>query len=70
MTNAGGANGTLAAAEAMRCNARMAFDASGSGQRIKAMPGEEEYLLYPLDTGEDPACLRCGTIMKLRKVYL
>jgi len=29
------------------------------------MKGEQEYLLYPLDTGEDPTCLRCGTIMRL-----
>jgi tRNA(Ile2) C34 agmatinyltransferase TiaS len=27
------------------------------------MPSDEEFLLYPLDTGEDPACLDCGTIM-------
>ena len=29
------------------------------------MPVDQEYLLYPLDTGEDPACLHCGTIMGL-----
>jgi hypothetical protein len=27
------------------------------------MPSNQEFLLYPLDTGEDPACLGCGTIM-------
>ena len=27
------------------------------------MASDEEFLLYPLDTGEDPACLGCGTIM-------
>jgi hypothetical protein len=27
------------------------------------MPSEQEFLLYPLDTGEDPACLSCGTLM-------
>jgi hypothetical protein len=26
---------------------------------------DEEFLLYPLDTGEDPACLGCGAIMKV-----
>jgi hypothetical protein len=29
------------------------------------MPSDEEFLLYPLDTGEDPACLDCGTLMML-----
>jgi hypothetical protein len=28
-----------------------------------AMPSDQEFLLYPLDTGEDPACLDCGTLM-------
>jgi hypothetical protein len=27
------------------------------------MPGDQEFLLYPLDTGDDPACLDCGTLM-------
>jgi hypothetical protein len=27
------------------------------------MSGDEEFLLYPLDTGEDPTCLACGKIM-------
>jgi DNA-directed RNA polymerase subunit M/transcription elongation factor TFIIS len=27
------------------------------------MSGDQEFLLYPLDTGEDPACLTCGTLM-------
>jgi hypothetical protein len=27
------------------------------------MPSDQEFLLYPLDTGEDPACLDCGTLM-------
>jgi hypothetical protein len=26
---------------------------------------EEEFLLYPLDTGEDPACLPCAVKMVL-----
>ncbi|MBV9559774.1 MAG: hypothetical protein JOY90_04820 [Bradyrhizobium sp.] len=29
------------------------------------MAHDQELLLYPLDTGEDPACLGCGQIMKL-----
>jgi hypothetical protein len=29
------------------------------------MPSDQEFLLYPLDTGEDPACLHCGTVMML-----
>ena len=29
------------------------------------MPSKQEFLLYPLDTGEDPACLGCGAIMML-----
>jgi DNA-directed RNA polymerase subunit RPC12/RpoP len=29
------------------------------------MARDEEYLLYPLDTGEDPVCLRCGSKMLL-----
>jgi hypothetical protein len=28
-----------------------------------ALPSDEEFLLYPLDTGEDPACLGCGAVM-------
>lgn len=27
------------------------------------MSKDEEYLLYPLDTGEDPACRGCGAVM-------
>jgi hypothetical protein len=27
------------------------------------MSKDEEFLLYPLDTGEDPVCLGCGAIM-------
>ena len=27
------------------------------------MPADEEFLLYPLDTGDDPACPGCGTVM-------
>ena len=27
------------------------------------MLSDQEFLLYPLDTGEDPACLDCGTLM-------
>jgi len=26
------------------------------------MPSDQEFLLYPLDTGEDPACLDCGSL--------
>jgi hypothetical protein len=29
------------------------------------MAQDQEYLLYPLDTGEDPVCLRCGSQMLL-----
>lgn len=24
---------------------------------------DAEFLLYPIDTGEDPACLACGNLM-------
>ena len=27
------------------------------------MASDEEFLLYPLDTGTDPACLNCSTLM-------
>ena len=27
------------------------------------MAGEEEYLLYPIDTGEEPVCLRCARML-------
>jgi ribosomal protein S27E len=26
---------------------------------------DQEFLLYPLDTGEDPVCFSCGKIMSL-----
>ena len=29
------------------------------------MPDEQEFLLYPIDTGEDPVCLRCANKMLL-----
>jgi DNA-directed RNA polymerase subunit RPC12/RpoP len=29
------------------------------------MARDKEYLLYPLDTGDDPVCLRCGSKMLL-----
>ena len=29
------------------------------------MARDEEYLLYPIDTGDDPVCLRCGGKMLL-----
>jgi len=29
------------------------------------MTREHEYLLYPLDTGEDPVCVRCGQVIRL-----
>jgi tRNA(Ile2) C34 agmatinyltransferase TiaS len=27
------------------------------------VPDDQEFLLYPLDTGENPACPRCHTVM-------
>jgi hypothetical protein len=27
------------------------------------MRSDQEFLLFPLDTGEDPACVDCGTLM-------
>jgi tRNA(Ile2) C34 agmatinyltransferase TiaS len=27
------------------------------------VPNNQDFLLYPLDTGEDPACLGCGKVM-------
>lgn len=27
------------------------------------MTSDQEYLLYPIDTGEEPVCLRCGKKM-------
>jgi hypothetical protein len=32
------------------------------------MPDDEEFLLYPLDTGEDPDCLACGKTMSVAAV--
>jgi hypothetical protein len=29
------------------------------------MTHSQEFLLYPLDTGKDPVCPRCGTVMLL-----
>jgi hypothetical protein len=29
------------------------------------MTHSQEFLLYPLDTGKDPVCPRCGTVMSL-----
>jgi ribosomal protein S27AE len=29
------------------------------------MTHDQEFLLYPFDTGEDPACPRCGAVMLL-----
>ena len=29
------------------------------------MARDEEYLLYPIDTGDDSVCLRCGSKMLL-----
>lgn len=34
----------------------------GEPERVAAM-SDQEFLLYPLDTGEDPVCLGCGTQM-------
>jgi hypothetical protein len=31
------------------------------------MPDEQEYLLYPIDTGEDPVCLHCEIKMLLAR---
>jgi hypothetical protein len=29
---------------------------------------DKEFLLYPIDTGEDPACLACGKTMSIAAV--
>ena len=29
------------------------------------VPNNQDFLLYPLDTGDDPACLNCGKTMML-----
>jgi hypothetical protein len=29
------------------------------------MARDQEYLLYPVDTGDDPRCPSCGEVMKL-----
>jgi predicted RNA-binding Zn-ribbon protein involved in translation (DUF1610 family) len=29
------------------------------------MSKDQDFLLYPLDTGEDPVCLGCGALMTL-----
>jgi flavoprotein len=29
------------------------------------MASDEEFLLYPLDTGQDPACSGCGRVMRV-----
>ena len=34
------------------------------------MTSDQEFLLYPLDTGEDPACLDCGALMMLELAQL
>lgn len=34
-----------------------------SGKGKFTVTHNQEFLLYPLDTGEDPACLGCGAIM-------
>jgi hypothetical protein len=34
-------------------------------RRANILPGDEEFLFYPLDTGEDPVCLRCASKMLL-----
>lgn len=31
--------------------------------KSEAMSDDQEFLLYPLDTGEDPVCPGCGAIM-------
>jgi hypothetical protein len=43
---------------------RRVFRELADGQVAEfAMPSEQEFLLYPLDTDEDPVCLSCGTLM-------
>jgi hypothetical protein len=32
------------------------------------MARDEEYLLYPIDTGEEPVCLRCASKMLRRRL--
>jgi hypothetical protein len=61
--------------EAMRRNARVALSCVWAGRTRQqptgrklgfeddAMPSDQEFLLFPLDTGEDPACMDCGTLM-------
>jgi hypothetical protein len=34
-------------------------------ERESHVAQDEEYLLYPIDTGEDPVCLRCASKMLL-----
>jgi NAD(P)H-flavin reductase len=40
-----------------------------SAVRVGAMAeADKEFLLYPLDTGDDPACLSCGKTMVIAAV--
>jgi hypothetical protein len=41
----------------------MSMRGSPSGRGNIPVPSNQDFLLYPRDTGEDPACLDCGTIM-------
>src|SRR5271163_4518976 len=47
----------------MRHDARTALGIFDCLPWRMAMSGDQEFLFYPLDTGEDPACLTCGTLM-------
>jgi hypothetical protein len=44
------------------CWGRFAAAAYGNRSRL-AMASDEEFLLYPLDAGEDPACSSCAETM-------
>jgi predicted RNA-binding Zn-ribbon protein involved in translation (DUF1610 family) len=40
------------------------FGRCGTAEQAE-MPRDQEFLLYPIDTGEDPVCPRCGQVMLL-----
>ena len=42
----------------------LSYDVVGQTES-SAMTHSQEFLLYPLDTGKDPVCPRCGTVMLL-----
>lgn len=33
------------------------------GRKARTVAEDNEFLFYPIDTGEDPACLGCGKVM-------